>query len=39
MGGGEERVMVGARGVGGDEGGEVEGVVVGGSVIICRRVT
>ena len=31
MGGGGERVMVGARRVGGEEGGEVEGVV-GGSV-------
>ena len=31
VGGGEERVMVGARGVGGEEGGEVE-VGVGGSV-------
>ena len=31
MGGGKERVIMGARGVGGEEGGEVEGVV-GGSV-------
>ena len=31
MGGGEERVMVGAQGVGGEEGRKVKGVV-GGSV-------